>query len=175
MKLHIETIQYHRNGICGAPFHILIFRDPDEGRMVGIVFDQEYHVAVFNLDKLAAGNITFGQNSWRGDRYEPYLRSAIARRDGEPPAPAGEGEPLEGQADQQQPNIHAMLAERKQIAIVWSVEDVQEVRPDLSDEQAWQVLQFVERKHDAEMGINWLTLECASECLFGPNHETDFE
>lgn len=79
MKLHIENIQRHRNGVCGAPFHVLIFCDPDEGRMVGIVFDEEHYVAVFHLDKLAAGNIAFGNNSWRGDRYEPHLRMAIAR------------------------------------------------------------------------------------------------
>ena len=77
MNLHIENIQYHRNGVCGAPFHVLIFRDPDEGRMVGIVFEQPQHVAVFNLDKLASGNIAFGVNSWRGDRYEWPLRNAI--------------------------------------------------------------------------------------------------
>lgn len=77
MKLHFESIQYHRNGISGAPFHVLIFRDPDEGRMLGIVFDTEHHVAVFNLDKLALGNIAFGVNSWRGDQYEPHLRTAI--------------------------------------------------------------------------------------------------
>ena len=77
MKLHIENIQRHRNGVCGAPFYVLTFRDPDQGRMVGIVFDAEHHVAVFNLDKLALGNIAFGVNSWRGDRYEPHLRGAI--------------------------------------------------------------------------------------------------
>lgn len=81
MKLLIEDIQRHRNGVCGAPFTVLLFRDPDVGRMVGIVFDQQYHVAVFSLDKLALGNIAFGINSWRGDRYEPYLRSAIALAD----------------------------------------------------------------------------------------------
>ena len=77
MKLHIENIQHHRNGISGAPFHVLSFRDPDEGLMLGVVFHQEYHVAVFNLDKLALGNIAFGVNSWRGDQYEPHLRKAI--------------------------------------------------------------------------------------------------
>lgn len=81
MKLSIENIQHHRNGIAGAPFNVLLFRDPDEGRMVGIVFDQEYHVAVFNLDKLAQGDIAFGSNSWRGDRYEPHLRNAITQHD----------------------------------------------------------------------------------------------
>lgn len=78
MNIHIEQLDYHRNGISGAPFHVLIFRDEDEGRMLGIVFDEEYHVAVFNLDKLALGNITFGVNSWRGDQYEPFLRTAIS-------------------------------------------------------------------------------------------------
>lgn len=78
MNLIIENIQHHRNGVSGAPFHVLLFRDPDEGRMLGVVFGQEHHVAVFNLDKLALGNIAFGVNSWRGDRYEPFLRLAIA-------------------------------------------------------------------------------------------------
>ena len=81
MKLHIDNIQYHRNGVSGAPFHVLLFRDPDEGRMLGIVFQQEYHVAVFNLDKLALGNIAFGVNSWRGDRYEPHLRKAVVEHE----------------------------------------------------------------------------------------------
>jgi len=77
MKLHIENIQRHRNGVWGAPFYVLTFRDPEQGRMVGIVFDAQHHVAVFNLDKLALGNIAFGVNSWQGDRYEPHLRGAI--------------------------------------------------------------------------------------------------
>lgn len=49
--------------------------------MLGIVFEQKYHVAVFNLDKLALGNIAFGENSFRGDQYEPYLRKAITTLD----------------------------------------------------------------------------------------------
>ena len=77
MKLRIEQIQHHRNGISGAPFHVLIFHDPEVGRMLGIVFDENSHVAVFNLDKLFLGEITFGINSWRGDHYEPHLRRAI--------------------------------------------------------------------------------------------------
>ena len=79
MKLHIQQVQRHRNGVGGAPFHVLVFRDPKEGRMLGIVFEQAYHVAVFKLEKLAQGNINFGENSWRGDQYEPYLREAVAK------------------------------------------------------------------------------------------------
>jgi hypothetical protein len=56
-------------------------------------------------------------------------------------------------------DIHELLAERKLIAALWGIEDVQEVRPDLNDEQAWQVLQYVDRNKDAELGISWLTLE----------------
>lgn len=78
MKLRIDNIQHHRNGISGAPFHVILFSDSDEGRMLGVVFSAEHHVAVFNLDKLSAGNIAFGVNSWRGDSYEPYLRRFIA-------------------------------------------------------------------------------------------------
>ena len=77
MQIQPESIQHHRNGISGAPFHVLLFRDPEEGRMLGVVFEQASHVAVFNLDKLALGNIAFGVNSWRGDRYEPHLRRTI--------------------------------------------------------------------------------------------------
>lgn len=77
MKLAIEQIEHHRNGICGAPFYVVLFRDDDAGRMVGIVFEKASHVAVLNLEKLAQGNIAFGDNSWRGDHYEPHLRSAI--------------------------------------------------------------------------------------------------
>ena len=87
MNLSIENIQHHRNGVSGAPFYVLLFRDPDEGRMLGVVFQHEHHVAVFNLDKLALGNIAFGENSWRGDQYEPHLRKAIAEH--EPTWPIG--------------------------------------------------------------------------------------
>lgn len=78
MKLQFEQVQSHRNGISGAPFHVLVFLDPNEGRMLGVVFEQLHHVAVFRLDKLSEGDIAFGSNSWRGDRYEPFLGAAVA-------------------------------------------------------------------------------------------------
>jgi len=63
-------------------------------------------------------------------------------------------------------NVHEFLAKHRMIGIVWCIEDVQEVRPDLTDDQAWEVLQAVERRHDAEIGINWLTLEIFADDLF---------
>ena len=70
-------------------------------------------------------------------------------------------------------DIDTLLAERRKIAIIWSIEDVQEVRPDLSDEQAWEALQAVKNNHDATVGINWLTLEMVAEDLFGYATATD--
>jgi len=70
-------------------------------------------------------------------------------------------------AGRQSVDIDAILAERHQIALIWGIEDVQEVRPDLTDEQAWQVLQNADRNRDATLGINWDTLECHAEMLFG--------
>ncbi len=75
--------------------------------------------------------------------------------------------------DIQDIDIHELLAERKQIAIIWSIEDVQQVRPDLTDDQAWQVLLEVDRRHDAEHGINWQSLEFVAEQLFGDAPESD--
>ena len=64
-------------------------------------------------------------------------------------------------------DIHATLAERREIAIIWRIEDVMEVRPDLNEDQCWQVLQNVDRHHDATIGVNWDVLDCVANMLFG--------
>ncbi len=69
--------------------------------------------------------------------------------------------------------IHEFLAGRREIAVIWGIDDVQAVRPDLTDDQAWEVLQAVDRRHDAEHGICWDTLTCIAEDLFGPAPEAD--
>lgn len=80
MKLKIIDIASHRNGICGAPFHVVLFDDQgtEGSRKVAVLFDEPYHCAVFDVAKLAAGDIAFGSNSFRGDHYEPHLRAATA-------------------------------------------------------------------------------------------------
>ena len=57
------------------------------------------------------------------------------------------------------------------IAIIWNIEDVQEVRPDLTDEQAAEVLQLVEDRHDANFGINWQSLDDCADILFPATDE----
>ena len=65
-------------------------------------------------------------------------------------------------------DLHETLAENRQIAHIWGIGDVQDLRPDLDDDQAWQVLQDVERRLDSQYGISWDTIEIVADELFGP-------
>jgi hypothetical protein len=76
---NIVSIARHRNGICGAPFYAVLFNDSDSYKL-GIVFDSPHHVAVLDFDRLVRSNVTFGENSYRGDVYEAPLRAAITDR-----------------------------------------------------------------------------------------------
>lgn len=64
-------------------------------------------------------------------------------------------------------DIYNLLAQRREIAVIWNTHDVREVRPDLTDDQAWEVLQQVEHEQDASVGITSLTLERVARDLFG--------
>lgn len=48
----------------------------------------------------------------------------------------------------------------------WNVDDVQQQRPDLNHEQACDVLEYVSRKFDANIGINWDFIDWAAHDLF---------
>jgi hypothetical protein len=69
--------------------------------------------------------------------------------------------------------IRKLLSQSQQIAAIWSIEDVQQVRPDLTIRQAWEVLQQVERIHDPNRGISWQTLEIVAHDLFGAAPESN--
>lgn len=81
--LKIKSVDRHRNGVHGATFDIILFDERDGGlsHKVAIVFDNPNHVAVLDVDLLCAGNIKRGENSWRGDDYEPFLRKELDRRE----------------------------------------------------------------------------------------------
>jgi hypothetical protein len=66
-------------------------------------------------------------------------------------------------ASQQPEGKHALP---DTITLGWSVEDVHELRPDLSKEQCREVLHYVEEHHNASIGITWDTIEDAAEGLF---------
>lgn len=89
----VLCLDYHRNGISGEGFHAITFEagaesdNPGE-RMIASVFPGEGCVSVFSVSKLAgeaANSCAFGLNSWRGDRFEPELRAAIAKAEGREP------------------------------------------------------------------------------------------
>ena len=68
-----------------------------------------------------------------------------------------------------------MLASPDNIAIFWNIEDVQYERPHLTDEEAREVLETAERRHDADIGINWIVLNTIADMLFDNPDEEDEE
>ena len=55
------------------------------------------------------------------------------------------------------------LASPDWLCVWWHVEDVQEVCPDISENDARRVLQFSKHCHNAEIGINWASIESVAE------------
>lgn len=63
-----------------------------------------------------------------------------------------------------------MSKRRKQpadtIEISWHIDDIKEVRPDLTDAQAHEVLDHTKDQHDASIGITWDVLTIHADHLF---------
>ena len=53
----------------------------------------------------------------------------------------------------------------------WSVEDVQNQRPDLNHEQSVEVLVFMADRFDANIGINWDVIDSAADHLYPEENE----
>ncbi len=77
-KVEIERVAYHRNGIAGNGFHVILFRQLDNTPMMGVLFEEAGNIAVFNRELAGQGNVDFYANSWRGDEFEQALRTAVA-------------------------------------------------------------------------------------------------
>jgi len=54
-------------------------------------------------------------------------------------------------------------AETGKLVDEWSVEDVQQQRPDLNWEQAANVLQSIAINYDSEIGMNWAVIDCVAQ------------
>lgn len=54
--------------------------------------------------------------------------------------------------------------EKRQIAIIWDIDDVQDMAKKrnmkLTDEQAFEILTKMKSQHDCTIGINWDTIDC---------------
>tara|TARA_R100000951_G_C2581106_1_gene161963 strand:- start:37 stop:294 length:258 start_codon:yes stop_codon:yes gene_type:complete len=55
-----------------------------------------------------------------------------------------------------------------EIAIVWSAEDVKQECAWLTDDQSCDVLNAIEHRHDACIGINWEVIHYTAEWMY-PN------
>jgi hypothetical protein len=86
MTMHIKKvtqIEHHRNGVRGDPFHAVLFTSKEDGhKMLAMVFDTPNTVGVIDLDLIREHGVTFAENSFRGDEYEPELRHAITKAEG---------------------------------------------------------------------------------------------
>lgn len=79
--LHLKSIAHHRNGVCGVPFHVVLFKDGKD-MMLGVKFDDSgdslnVYTAVFNVKKLVDGDIEFASNSYRGDVFDGSIKAWI--------------------------------------------------------------------------------------------------
>ncbi|HZU34745.1 MAG TPA: hypothetical protein VFA18_02480 [Gemmataceae bacterium] len=69
--------------------------------------------------------------------------------------------------------VHAILSQHCKIAVIWCIDDVRHLRPDLTEDRAWQVLQQVSDIHDAEWAISWTTLRTVADDLFPEPDDAD--
>ncbi len=59
-----------------------------------------------------------------------------------------------------------------EIAIIWSAADVLSIRPDLTPDQALDVLHRADHKHDASIGISWDVLDCHASWMYPEGEES---
>ena len=87
MKIKPLKVAYHRNGVCGEPFHVVLFDKEEDGqtdRMVAVRFSdgegegfKNPRIAVLDIALLYESVIEFGDNSFRGDHFVDDIDQAI--------------------------------------------------------------------------------------------------
>lgn len=63
--------------------------------------------------------------------------------------------------------IQEALAACRLVAVTWCIADVKQVRPALTDDQAWEVLEQCKDQHDCEWGFTWTFIKDVADGLFG--------
>ena len=61
------------------------------------------------------------------------------------------------------------------ISIRWTIDDVRTQCSALDDDEAMEVLSYIERHHDATIGVNWDVIDSAIEHLYPEKHGTEGE
>ena len=80
----VHQIEWHRNGVGGVGFYAILFDGTGGNRMFATLYDEPGYCSVLSVPELSDPKVgvTFGQNSWRGDRYEGELRKAVDKQNG---------------------------------------------------------------------------------------------
>jgi hypothetical protein len=81
--------------------------------------------------------------------------------------------PKSSKTDYSKIDIDDVLAQRGQVAVIWGIEDVQAVRPDLNDDQSWEVLLQCSKVHDCEVGFTWVLIETVADSMFASPEDSD--
>lgn len=84
--LKVIKHDYHRNGISGNGFHVVIFdwNEPNhtQKNMCAFIFEETGSIAVTQIDMLKDHNIEFAcGNSWRGDHFEAAIRKFLKKEE----------------------------------------------------------------------------------------------
>jgi len=81
MAIEIRDIAYHRNGVAGLPFYVVLFNDPDKGmfNQVATIDEDGKDCRVINAGLvMTASEIgTRHMNKWRGDEYLLLIKEAM--------------------------------------------------------------------------------------------------
>ena len=87
MNIKPLKVAYHRNGVSGEPFHVVLFDKEEDGqtdRMVAVRFKDDAgegfknpRIAVLDIALLYESVIEFGDNSFRGDNFVDDIDQAI--------------------------------------------------------------------------------------------------
>ena len=86
--IKVLAIDYHRNGVGGTGFYVVLFTIPNNPyeTMLAVSFEREdaelkqYHegeIAILSVEKLADKNIEFRENSYRYEFFEKEIKKAI--------------------------------------------------------------------------------------------------
>ena len=85
MAIEIRDIAYHRNGIAGLPFYVVLFNDTDAGmfNQVATIDEDGTDCRVINAGMIMTASEIGNRhmNKWRGDRYLQQIHDAMADDD----------------------------------------------------------------------------------------------
>ena len=80
MAIEIRDVAYHRNGVCGLPFYVVLFNDTDVGmfNQVATIDEDGKDCRVINAGLIiTAGDLHQHMNKWRGDQYLSMIKEAM--------------------------------------------------------------------------------------------------